>query len=646
MDADDAAAAKALAARRAQRNSEAAVAGTVLSLGPDGTLSTSIPIEAAKREESLRTALWKIRKEQPGLVARQVHTELLKLGEEWAGTTVGEVRRMCNKLAKVENDTNTYRANNHAGSMAHLLNEPKTKEELLREMAQDPSQRDAEVVKEVQPALSRQHTLQRGDHLGSAAERGDTQQVLKLLKKGVDPNYQNAASHVTPLGVASEHGHVSVVQALIDARANVELATKKGIRPIHAAAQFGKHKVMEVLIKSGKCDVNATSNVTPGKPGLFPLLYATNFNHVETLAVLLENGADAAMRAPGGQTALHYAFSVEAVCRLIAARANPDDCNNTAGNTPLHSAAKNGYRDVCLALLVCGAHPGWSNKRGVTPIELAIQTGGAASLCCAQSMLGFNVKARLIKQRHEQLVRRHAPLLGDGELDGVLEDIDKEVARGINPSLYADVATSVAKTDENADKDLVTLMELGSSVDGESKGVKELTMKEEPKEEVEEVAAAVDLVDIDDEEPETKGTAAEGADSAKEKKEGDGNMAGAEVKGAEEGGPSEAAEAILRASGDDMTANLLLCHGRLWRWLRKLGGIAAELPAADEWSVEAAEKEAKLVKGAPIAYYAHLMCRVHCLPKKNLEKAGKMTLNKMFSGAQQMNEMERVAALE
>ena len=62
--------------------------------------------------------------------------------------------------------------------------------------------------------------------------------------------------------------------------------------------------------------------------------------------------------------------------------------------------------------------------------------------------------------------------------------------------------------------------------------------------------------------------------------------------------------------------------------------------------MEAAEKEAKLVKGAPIAYYAHLMCRVHCLPKKNLEKAGKMTLNKMFSGAQQMNEMERVAALE
>ena len=252
MDADDKAAAKALAARRAQRNNEASTGARAVQLGAPvpGTVttaaSTPTPAEAADREENLLMALSKIRHEQPGLVARQVHAELMKLGDEWTGTSVTEVRRVFNRLTKSENFANTcarapisrprsparlsprrserllrfscvcvcvcgrYKANNHAGAMAHVLNEPKTEEELRRDVAQDHSQRDVDAVKEVQPALSRSDTRQRGDHLGSAAERGDTQQVKKLLKKGVDPNYANAASGVTPLGVASEHGHAVV----------------------------------------------------------------------------------------------------------------------------------------------------------------------------------------------------------------------------------------------------------------------------------------------------------------------------------------------------------------------------------------------------------------------------------------------------
>ena len=65
-----------------------------------------------------------------------------------------------------------------------------------------------------------------------------------------------------------------------------------------------------------------------------------------------------------------------------------------------------------------------------------------------------------------------------------------------------------------------------------------------------------------------------------------------------------------------------------------------ELPARDDWSIEAAEKEAKITTAAPISYARHLLSRFHALPKKNLEKAGKITLNKMLSGAKQLNEMQ------
>ena len=559
--------------------------------------------------------------------------------------------------------------------MAHVLNEPKTEEELRRDVAQDHSQRDVDAVKEVQPALSRSDTRQRGDHLGSAAERGDTQQVKKLLKKGVDPNYANAASGVTPLGVASEHGHVAIAQVLLEARANVEHATTRGTRPIHAASQFGKHKVMEVLIKTGKCDVNSISTWD----GLWPLIYATNFNHLESVALLLEHGADLTLRTPSGQTALHYAFSAEAVCRLVGARAHVDDCCNTGGDTPLHTAAHNGYVDVCLALFTCGAHPGWTNEEGIRPVELAIKTAGHASLACAHAMLGFNVKSRLIKQRHSQLVARHAGRLAEGELDGPLEDIDKDVARGVDPSLYADVATSVAETDEAADHDLLELMQKADGeegpVSGATKKVKELTMKEPPKDQgaaaaeqaganeaqdgggaSEQADATVDLVDIDEGEAPSEPRASDPKAAAKAvpppmppmpPSKWRNDLAAEkdpEVLKTEEGIRREAAAAILTAGGDDMGANLLLCHGRLWRWHRKLNAVAQELPGRDEWSLEGVDKEAKIAKSGSITYTQHLICRFHAIPKKNLEKAGKMMLNKMLSGAAKEREDRKARA--
>ena len=111
-------------------------------------------------------------------------------------------------------------------------------------ITRDPGQYVAEV-----PGLAANRTtLTRGDRLGTAAQRGDTQQVKKLVSKGADPNFRNAASGVTPLGVASERGHVDVVKVLLKARADVEAQTLEGFRPLHIAAQFGQEAVVRELI--------------------------------------------------------------------------------------------------------------------------------------------------------------------------------------------------------------------------------------------------------------------------------------------------------------------------------------------------------------------------------------------------------------
>lgn len=231
----------------------------------------------------LRNAVARIKLTQPGLVSKQVHAELQKVdATKWEAVTISEVKRMCSKLAKQE----VAEKSGEAGPWQHLVptqeqyaaGSAKSQYEVARDVMQDPLTRDCEQFKMARPGLpTHGTTLQRGDRLGTASERGDTQQVKKLLKKGVDPNYQNAASGVTPLGVACERGHTGVVRALLDAGADPEIGTNEGYRPIHIAAQFGKKEIIELLIRRGNADVGATCPLQD----THPLLLAANFDFTE-----------------------------------------------------------------------------------------------------------------------------------------------------------------------------------------------------------------------------------------------------------------------------------------------------------------------------------------------------------------------------
>ena len=88
-------------------------------------------------------------------------------------------------------------------------------------------------------------TLKRGDRLGMAAQAGDVIKVKKMLKSGVDPNFQNAVSGITPLGVAAERGHLEVARLLLDARASPSVPTNddEAVTPLHTACQFGHIEV-------------------------------------------------------------------------------------------------------------------------------------------------------------------------------------------------------------------------------------------------------------------------------------------------------------------------------------------------------------------------------------------------------------------
>lgn len=91
--------------------------------------------------------------------------------------------------------------------------------------------------------------------LFEAVNAGDAARVRALLAAGADVNALDEAGW-SPLARAvynqeAKHGFLDVVQALVDAGANLEAAIGYGVRPLMLAAGYGETGIVDLLIRSG-----------------------------------------------------------------------------------------------------------------------------------------------------------------------------------------------------------------------------------------------------------------------------------------------------------------------------------------------------------------------------------------------------------
>lgn len=129
-----------------------------------------------------------------------------------------------------------------------------------------------------------------------AAMSGDVESVRLLLARGAEASAEAVSESVT-------FGHPDVLQALVDAGANVSLTESSGINLLHWAAITNRASVIPVLVKAG-VPLNATDEF-----GYTPLMYAASVDEgdTETLAALLAAGANRTIRNGEGRTALEQA---------------------------------------------------------------------------------------------------------------------------------------------------------------------------------------------------------------------------------------------------------------------------------------------------------------------------------------------------
>ncbi|KAL2813096.1 ankyrin repeat-containing domain protein [Aspergillus granulosus] len=153
-------------------------------------------------------------------------------------------------------------------------------------------------------------------------------------------------SGMTALHHASTEGHSELIKALLDAGANIRARTRhKTYTPLLTAAQFGRSTAVQVLLAHG-ADVNDLN-----AEKWSALVEAANHNYVEIARIVLTHGANVDVPSENFE---------------------PDRTRVTAV-TPLMRAAGNGHLLLLGILLDYGADVALKDSRGYTALAFAVK---------------------------------------------------------------------------------------------------------------------------------------------------------------------------------------------------------------------------------------------------------------------------------
>jgi ankyrin repeat protein len=269
------------------------------------------------------------------------------------------------------------------------------------------------------------HILSHGAHVDSLDNDGSTplhlaisevnlEVVQLLLKHGASVNLQNHLGQ-TALHKASQRYHLDIVRLILDHGAGLNLQDNHGSTPLHLAAHHSSQQVVQLFLEHG-ADVTLRND-----KGQSTLHQASQRGHIDIIQLLLNYDADVDAIDNDGSTALHLAISewslassllssmaiaeaglearLETVQLLLRDGANTN-LQNHLGQTALHKASHCGHLGIIELILDHNSDVDARDYDGSTPLHLAISE---ASLEAVELLLKHGASVHTQNNRGETL---------------------------------------------------------------------------------------------------------------------------------------------------------------------------------------------------------------------------------------------------
>lgn len=240
--------------------------------------------------------------------------------------------------------------------------------------------------------------------LYTSCEVGAAEIVAALLARGiaVDKKY---GSYEYPLIQAAESEHLTIVNLLIDAGADVNAVTEDGYNAMRCAMGNESVLIVEALLEAGadpnqKIDgesilyravenentelvsllLSSGADIETGTNDETPLSRAVFYEYPEIVKLLIDNGAEVEQKDKNGVTMMGLACERgrhEVVEALIAGGADVNASNYYDDHRPLYYAIRSRDLDTVKSVVLAGAELNYrsADDYGNTPLHQAVDYG-------------------------------------------------------------------------------------------------------------------------------------------------------------------------------------------------------------------------------------------------------------------------------